>query len=115
MPDNIKKIDVKKAIALPQKASFPKSNFWGQVTLCIYICLPYPLLRYNRRNQLVIRDIKCGIIYLHLLRCHALFVPHIGDFFRCALFDVDVGTCWGGEVDGGAGGADVEGDVVVFG
>ena len=115
MPDNIKKIDVKKAIDLPQKASFPKSNFWGQVTLCIYICLPYPLLRYNRRNQLVIRDIKCGIIYLHLLRCHTLFVPHVGDLLGRALLDADVGPGRSVHVDGRAGGTDVEGDAVVFG
>ena len=115
MPDNIKKIDVKKAIDLPQKASFPKSNFWGQVTLCSYICLPYPLLRYNRRNQLVIRDIKCGIIYLHLLRCHTLFVPHVGDLLGRALLDADVGPGRSVHVDGRAGGTDVEGDAVVFG
>ena len=115
MPDNIKKIDVKKAIDLPQKASFPKSNFWGQVTLCIYICLPYPLLRYNRRNQLVIGDIKCGIIDIHFLGCHAFLVPHVGDFGGRTLFDVDVGARRGVQIDGGGGGADVEGDAVVFG
>ena len=74
-----------------------------------------PLLRYNRRNQLVIRDIKCGIIYLHLLRCHTLFVPHVGDLLGRALLDADVGTGGGGGVYGGGGGADVEGDAVVFG
>lgn len=63
----------------------------------------------------MIRDIKCGIIYLHLLRCHTLFVPHVGDFRGRTLFDADVGTGRGVQIDGGGGGADVEGDAVVFG
>ena len=63
----------------------------------------------------MIGDIKCGIIDVNAHGCHALFVPHIGDFGGGALFDVDVGTCWGVHVDGGGGGADVEGDAIVFG
>lgn len=63
----------------------------------------------------MIGDIKCGIVDVDAFRCHAFLVPHVGDFFRCALFDVDVGTGGGGEVYGGGGGADVEGDAVVFG
>ena len=115
MPDNIKKIDVKKAIDLPQKASFPKSNFWGQVTLCIYICLPYPLLRHDCRNQLVIRNVKRRVIHLDSLRCHAFLVPHVGDFGGRTLFDADVSAGGGVQIDGGGGGANVEGDAVVFG
>ena len=63
----------------------------------------------------MVGDIECGIIDFYVLRSHAFLIPHVGDFGGRALFDVDVGTCWGGEVDGGAGGADVEGDAVVFG
>ena len=63
----------------------------------------------------MIRNVKRRVIHLDPLRCHALFVPHIGDFFRCALFDVDVGPGRSVHVDGGAGGTDVEGDAVVFG
>ena len=73
------------------------------------------LLRHNGRNQLVIRDIKRRVIHLHAVCGHALFVPHISDFLCGALFDVDVGACWGGEVDGGGWGADVEGNAVVLG
>ena len=63
----------------------------------------------------MIRDVECRVIHLHALCGHALFVPHIGDLGGGTLFDVDVGTCWGVHVDGGGGGADVEGDAVVFG
>ena len=63
----------------------------------------------------MIRDIERRIVYLYALRRHAFRVPHVGDFLRWALFDVDVGTCWGVHVNGGGGGADVEGDAVVFG
>ena len=73
------------------------------------------ILRHNRGNQLVIGDIECGVIDLYTVCGHAFLVPHIGDFFRGALFDVDVGTCWGVHVNSGGGGADVEGDTVVFG
>ena len=59
--------------------------------------------------------IEGGVIDVYSLGSHALFVPHIGDFLGGALFDVDVGTCWGVHVDGGGGGADVEGDAVVLG
>ncbi len=75
----------------------------------------YSSLRHNRRNQLVIGDIECRVIDVYSLGCHALFVPHIGDFGGGALFDVDVGTCWGVHIDGGGGGADVEGDAIVSG
>lgn len=74
-----------------------------------------PLLRYNRRNQLMICDIECGIIDFYVLRGHAFLVPHVGDFFGRALFDVDVSAGGGVQIDGGGGGADVEGDAVVFG
>jgi len=73
------------------------------------------LLRHNRRNEFVIRDIECGIVHVYAFWCHAFFVPHVGDFLGGALFDVDVGTCWGILVNGGGGGADVEGDAVVSG
>ena len=73
------------------------------------------LLCHNRRNQLMIRDIECRIVYVHAFWCHALAVPHVGDFGSGALFDVDVPAGWGVHVDGGGGGADVEGDAVVFG
>ena len=63
----------------------------------------------------MIGDIERRIVDADALRCHALFVPHIGDFGGGALFDADVGACWGVHVDGGGGGADVEGDTVVFG
>ena len=73
------------------------------------------LLRHNRRNQLMICDIKRGVVDVHVLRRHALLVPHVGDFLRCALFDVDVLAGWGVHVDGGTGSTDVEGNAVVFG
>ena len=73
------------------------------------------LFRHDRRNQLMIGDIKCGIIDLYSLWCHTFLVPHIGDFLGGALLNMDVGTGGGREVDGGGGGADVEGDAVVFG
>ena len=73
------------------------------------------LLRHDRRNQLVIGDVKRWVIHVHTLGSHALAVPHVGDFFRGALFDVDVGAGGGVHVDGGGGGADVEGNAVVFG
>ena len=63
----------------------------------------------------MIGDIECGVIHFYAVCGHALLVPHVGDFFRCALFDVDVLACRGVHVDGGGGGADVEGDAVVFG
>ena len=72
-----------------------------------------PLLRYNRRNQLMICDIECGIIDFYVLRGHAFLVPHVGDFFGRALFDVDVSAGGGVQIDGGGGGADVEGDAVM--
>ena len=75
----------------------------------------YSSLRHNRRNQFVICDIKGGVVDVHAFWCHAFLVPHVGDFLGVALFDVDVGTCWGVHVDGGGGGTDVEGDTVVFG
>ena len=73
------------------------------------------LLRHNRRNEFVIRDIECGIVHVYAFWCHAFFVPHVGDFLGRTLFDLDVAPGGGGEVDGGTGGADVEGDAVVFG
>ena len=73
------------------------------------------LLRHNRRNEFVIRDIECGIVHVYAFWCHAFLVPHFGDFLCGALLDVDVGTCWGVHVDGGGGGTDVEGDAVMFG
>ena len=63
----------------------------------------------------MIGDIKCGIIDLYSLWCHTFLVPHVGDFLGGTLFDLDVPARGGGEVDGGTGGADVEGDAVVFG
>ena len=59
--------------------------------------------------------IEGGVIDVNARGCHALFVPHVGDFLGRALFDLDVPARGGGEVDGGTGGADVEGDAVVFG
>ena len=76
---------------------------------------PYPILSDNRRNQLVIGDVKRGVIDIHSLGSHTFLIPHIGDFFRGALFDVDVGADGGVHVDGGGRGADVEGDAVVLG
>ena len=63
----------------------------------------------------MIGDIECGVIDFYAVCGHALFVPHIGDFGGGTLFDVDVGACWGVHIDGGGGGADVEGDAVVSG
>ena len=77
--------------------------------------LKYPPLRHHRGNQFVIGDIECGVIDLYVVCGHAFFVPHVGDFLWGALFDVDVGTCWGVHVNGGGWGADVEGNAVVFG
>ena len=73
------------------------------------------LLCHNRGNQLVIGNVKCGVIGLYTVCGHAFLVPHIGDFGGGSLFDVDVGTCWGVHVNGGGGGADIEGDAIVFG
>ena len=73
------------------------------------------ILRNERRDEFVIGDIERRVIDVYSLGCHALFVPHIGDFGGGALFDVDVGTCWGVHVNGGGGGADVEGDAIVSG
>ena len=63
----------------------------------------------------MIRDVECRVIDLYTVCGHALFVPHVGDFLGRTLFDLDVAPGGGGEVDGGTGGADVEGDAVVFG
>ena len=73
------------------------------------------LLCHNRRNQLMICDIKRWIIHFYVLWRHAFLVPRISDFLRWALFDMDVLAGGGIHVDGGGGGADVEGDAVVFG
>ena len=73
------------------------------------------LLRHDRRNELVIGNVERGVIHLYAVCGHALAVPHIGDFLRGALFDMDVAACGSGEVDGGGWGADVEGNAVVFG
>ena len=75
----------------------------------------HTILRHNRRNQLVIGNVKRWVIHVHTLGSHALAVPHFGDFLCGALFDVDVGAGGGVHVDGGGGGADVEGDAVMFG
>ena len=50
------------------------------------------IFRHDCRNQLMIRDIKCGIVDVDALGCHTLFVPHVGDFRGRTLFDADVGT-----------------------
>ena len=63
----------------------------------------------------MIRDVECRVIDLYTVCGHALLVPHIGDFLGGTLFDLDVPARGGGEVDGGTGGADVEGDSKVFG
>ena len=63
----------------------------------------------------MIRDVECRVIDLYTVCGHALLVPHVGDFLGRTLFDLDVAPGGGGEVDGGTGGADVEGDAVVFG
>ena len=46
------------------------------------------LLRHNRRNEFVIRDIECGIVHVYAFWCHAFFVPHVGDFLggRCSMW-----------------------------
>ena len=59
--------------------------------------------------------IESGVIDVYSLGSHALFVPHVGDFLGRTLFDLNVAPGRGGEVDGGTGGADVEGDAVVLG
>ena len=63
----------------------------------------------------MIGDIKCGIIDLYSLWCHTFLVPHVGDFLGRTLFDLDVLSRGGGEVDGRTGCADIEGDAIVFG
>ena len=73
------------------------------------------ILRNDRRDEFVVCHIEGGVIDVYSRWCHALFVPHVGDFLGGALFDLDVAPGRGGEVDGGTGGADVEGDAVVFG
>ena len=73
------------------------------------------ILRNDRRDEFMIGHIEGGVIDVNASWCHALFVPHVGDFLGRALFDLDVLARGGGEVDGGTGGADVEGDAVVLG
>lgn len=73
------------------------------------------ILRNDRRDEFVICYIEGGVIDVYSLGSHALFVPHVGDFLGRTLFDLDVAPGRSGEVDGGTGGADVEGDAVVFG
>ena len=73
------------------------------------------ILRNDRRDEFMIGHIEGGVIDVNASWCHALFVPHVGDFLGRTLFDLDVPARGGGEVDGGTGGADVEGDAVVFG
>ena len=73
------------------------------------------ILRNDRRDEFVVCHIEGGVIDVNASWCHALFVPHVGDFLGRTLFDLDVAPGGGGEVDGGTGGADVEGDAVVFG
>ena len=73
------------------------------------------ILRNDRRDEFVVCHIEGGVIDVYSLGSHALFVPHVGDFLGRTLFDLDVAPGGGGEVDGGTGGADVEGDAVVFG
>lgn len=63
----------------------------------------------------MIRNVKRRVIHLDSLRCHAFLVPHVGDFGGRTLFDADVSAGGGVQIDGGGGGADVEGDAVVFG
>ena len=63
----------------------------------------------------MIGNVKRWVIHVHTLGSHALFVPHVGDFLGRTLFDLNVAPRGGGEVDGGTGGADVEGDAVVLG
>ena len=75
----------------------------------------YSSLRHNCGNQFVVCHIERRVIDVYSLGCHALFVPHIGDFLGRTLFDLDVLSRGGGEVDGGTGGADVEWDSKVFG
>ena len=59
--------------------------------------------------------IEGGVIDVYSLGSHALFVPHVGDFLGRTLFDLDVLSRGGGEVDGRTGCTDIEGDAVVFG
>ena len=59
--------------------------------------------------------IEGGVIDVYSLGSHALFVPHVGDFLGRTLFDLDVLSRGGGEVDGRTGCADIEGDAVVLG
>ena len=73
------------------------------------------ILRNDRRDEFVVCHIEGGVIDVNASWCHALFVPHVGDFLGRTLFDLDVPARGGGEVDGGTGGADVEGDAVVLG
>ena len=61
----------------------------------------YPLLRHDRRNQLVIGDIERGVIDLHAVCGRTFLVPHIADFGGGTLFDMDIAACGSGEVDGG--------------
>ena len=81
----------------------------------VYEVCDNTLLRHNRCHQLVIGDIERRVIDLYTVCGHAFLVPHIGDFGGGTLLDVDVCACWGVHVDGGGGGADIEGDAIVFG
>ena len=63
----------------------------------------------------MISDVECRVIDLYTVCGHALFVPHVGDFLGRTLFDLDVLSRGGGEVDGRTGCADIEGDAVVLG
>ena len=73
------------------------------------------ILRNDRRDEFMIGHIEGGVIDVNASWCHALFVPHVGDFLGRTLFDLDVPARGGGEVNGGTGGAYVEGDAVVLG
>ena len=63
----------------------------------------------------MIGNVERWVIHVHSLGSHALFVPHVGDFLGRTLFDLDVLSRGGGEVDGRTGCADIEGDAVVLG
>ena len=93
----------------------PLSEMSISYVFMFFLLFPYPLLSHDRGDQFVIGDIERGVIDFYAVCGHAFLVPHIGDFGGGALFDVDVGAGGRVHVNGGRGGADVEGDAVVSG
>ena len=71
-------------------------------------------LRYDSGQKLMIGHVEGRVVALDLLQCHRLRVPHILDFLRIALLDVNVSSCRRVEVNRGGRSQGVERDSVVL-